>query len=198
MLDEALPCTVDVAGAEVPIRTGWRTGVRLMRLDLASYDCRADALALLFGGVGLADEDYGTFRPEVSANPAEALLAGVKWHTDGLEQMRYAGKPRKAERRAFDMDQDSAAIVCDFQRLYRIDLTDEALKMHWYRFCALLLGAMRTEGSLMCQAAQARLRKVPTKASQETRQAVRDAADAWKLAPTRSEELARLARAMRG
>lgn len=196
MLDEAYPCSVDVAGAEVPVRTGWRTGVRLMRLDMKEEGGRADALALLFGGVGLKDGQEGPFRREVALRPTAALLAGVRWHRGGLEQMRYAGKPRKAERRAFDIDQDAAAVVCDFQRLYGIDLTDTGLQMHWYRFCALLLGAMRTEGSLLCQATQARLRKPPPKASQETREAVRAAAEAWRLAPTKSEELARLARAM--
>lgn len=39
--------------------------------------------------------------------------------------------------RSFDWDWDAHLVIADFQHLYGIDLTDPALRMHWWRFWSL-------------------------------------------------------------
>jgi len=74
----------------------------------------------------------------------------------------------------------------EYNRLYGLDLTDPACQVHWHRFCALLLAAVRTEGSLLSAALSARAPLGPG-ADRHARAEHRRRAEAWALPPTEDE-----------
>lgn len=130
-----MPREIEVGGASVPIDSGWRAGVRIMRaLGSAEEDaaCAEAALSIAFGS---------PLPAAVAANRPEALEALVGW-IDFNEPAppQTARQLRAAARRAWDWDYDAEAAVADFQRFYGIDLTDPATDMHWWRFWALFRG----------------------------------------------------------
>lgn len=49
LLDDGLPCEVEVCGVAVPVRTGFRRGVRASSLDRRDPDDRLVLMALLYG-----------------------------------------------------------------------------------------------------------------------------------------------------
>lgn len=185
LLDQAPPRTVEVCGRDVPVAWDWRTGVRVERADASDARGRLRVLRML----------YGAALPEpVAEDPAGAYEAGVAWHNAGWACMRY-GRGRKrpqaaVARRLLDWDADAAVVASDFQRLYRIDMTDPGCRMHWWRFCALVLGAARTSGSLLSQALGSRSASLVGLKGQERRRAERRR-DAWALPPTAAEMRAR-------
>ena len=187
VLLDPLPCSVDVAGEQVPVRCGWRENVLADREDRDAPDGRAAILALLLG------RDDGSLPDVVARHAADALAAAVSWHDEAVGCMRY-GIPgagaRGAPRRVLDWGEDSAIIYSDFLRFYSIDLLDSPL--HWYRFCALLTALSRTEGSLVGEAMYARSDHPGTKGREKQRLA--SLAKAWALPPT-DAELRELAKA---
>ena len=96
----------------------------------------------------------------------------------------------RAGRPVSDWDADAAIISADFLHFYRIDLWEE--DPHWYRFCALLLALVRTEGSLVGQAAYARSPHEEARGREKDR--LRRLEKAWALPPT-DAELREMARA---
>lgn len=131
-----LPRSVDVCGESVPVASGWRSGVRIMRiLDSAEQDAaRAEAaLRAAFGD---------PLPPAVSRSRAAALEALVSWLGMGEEQpppspRRKARMRRSRHVRSWDWNRDADAVVADFQRFYGIDLADPGTDMHWWRFWSL-------------------------------------------------------------
>ena len=183
MLDaicRGMPREVEVGGARVPIRTGWRAHALVDAGELSG----AEAMWALFARDGALPE-------AVSADPEGAMRAAGEWHARAWDNARH-GRPRQGQQaRTFDWRADADLVVADFQALYRIDLTDPATQMHWWRMVALLCGAMRSEGSLLCQAVSARSPMPPGVRGRE-RDRLRRLADAWALPPTEQEMLARL------
>lgn len=187
----ALPSpTVRVAGAEVPIATGARANIAADLADRGTAGGRLSMLLAWFGG--------GDVLPDAVARHApEALEAAIAWSSAAMGCMRY-GRPTLGAKRSpggsgavIDWEEDAAIICADFLRFYRIDLWEE--DPHWYRFCALLLALVRTEGSLVGQAARARS-PLPRGAGAGERERARKLADAWTLPPT-DAELREMARA---
>lgn len=179
LLDGGLPCSVEVAGAPVPVRTGFRRGVRAASMDRGDPDDRVVLMALLYG-------DPAKWPREVQRDKAGALVAGLRWLDGAWGACTYGGGRDGSQRRVFDLEADAAIVAADFQRLYGIDLLDPSTRMHWWRFVALLAGAMRTEGTLVAQAVGAR-GPVPGGAKGAERARLARLRKSWELPPTRDE-----------
>lgn len=181
LLDEGLPCFVALGGAEVPVKTGFRRGVRAASMDRGDPDDRLVLMALLYG-------DPQGWPEAVLRDQRGALAAGLEWLDGAWGACTYGGAGEASGRRTFDLEADAAVVAADFQRLYGIDLLDPSTRLHWWRFVALLAGAMRTEGSLTAQAVAARSPMPAGVKGQERRRLLR-ARGAWALPPTEAERV---------
>jgi hypothetical protein len=128
LLASPLPASVRIGGAEVPIRTGYRTGIQVARVaesGLPQVAIAAAVLRLYFPGQTLPD-------------PAQAIDAALSFHRCDKPQPQ-----RTSSERLFDWDHDAARVLSDFRREYAIDLADPGTRMHWWVFMALFenLGA---------------------------------------------------------
>ena len=182
------PSAVEVAGAPVAVNAGFRQNLLAETMDRGDRAGAARLLQCWFGG------GTGRLREGAAAHPVAALAAACGWHDAACSLVSY-GRPGRgggAGRRVFDWEADAAVLCADFQRLYGIDLTDPTLRMHWYRFMALTLAAMRTPGSLVATALRARS-PLAGRASEAERRAHERQAAAWALPPT-DAELAEIAR----
>ncbi len=193
MLDVILhgaPSTVEVGGAPVHVRSGFRAGLLAETLDRRAADGRADLLRCLFA-------KGGELPREVSRRPGEALAAGLAWHDGAWGLVGYGnpqggGKGSAKPRRVFDWSEDAGIVAADFSRFYGIDLADPSTQLHWYRFMALFLSLLRTPDSLAASAVSARS---PMRGgSKEARAEHSRMARAWALSPT-DDELRRAAQA---
>ena len=190
-LVEPYPSRVSVGGTEIEIETGWRANIEADSIDLDSTEGRLRALSLWFAGPS------GAVPPLVAERAPEALRAAVAWHEGAMLCMQYGvpgpGRHRAPRRPVLDWSADAAIISADFYRYYRIDLDGRsAAGMHWYRFCALLLGLVRYDGSLTGQAVYARSPHEGAKGAERNR--LDRLARAWALPPT-DAELREMARA---
>ena len=140
MLLDRAPSSVMVGGAPVPVRTGWRTGIRAMQAaEDPALDERQRATAVLALLFGRREGRRVALPPECA--DVEASLGAALWFL-GL------GEPRKPEGpasgapalRTWDWNWDAWRVAADFEREYGIDLTDPGLQMHWWRFWALFRG----------------------------------------------------------
>lgn len=120
ILASPLPSTVDVGGASVALRTGYRTGIQVARTADSDIDDRLKAgtvLRLYFGA-------------DVPSDRLMALEVVMGFH-------RCGQKPAKGRaRRILDWDHDAGMVLADFRREYGIDLADSATTMHWWAFMA--------------------------------------------------------------
>lgn len=189
-LGSPYPSYVPVGGARVAVATGWRENVEADSIDLDSTGGRLRALSLWFAGPD------GSVPAVVADHAPEALSAAIAWHEEAMRCMPYGapgtGARRHQRRPVLDWSADAAIVAADFQRYYRIDLSDPSAEMHWYRFCALLLGLMRYDGSLTGQAAYARSPHPGAKGPERKR--LGRLAEVWALPPT-DAELREMARA---
>lgn len=190
-LPQGYPDTVQVAGVTVRMRTSFRA--QLLAETLSTRLEGVGDTAVL-GALFLAWYDVnqtGTTPEVVTTHPKEAVAVATAWHNSAYEAFSYGlwrkqGGSGTNSRPRFDWEQDEALIVCDFARLYSIDL-NTVQGLHWYQFVALLMGAMRTEGSLLQQAISARS-PLPAGASKYERKAHAAAYRAWELTPSVAEQ----------
>lgn len=190
ILDDGLPRTVEVGGAEVPVRTGYRRGIRAAAMDRTDADDRMVLMVLLFG-------EPDEWPEEVLADQRSALAAGLAWLDGAWSACTYGSAAAASVRRTYDFDADAAITASDFQRLYGIDLLDDGTSMHWWRFVALLSGAMRTEGTLTAQAVGARS-PMPEGAKGRELKRLQRMRKAWDLPPNEAELRARAIREFGG
>ncbi len=186
---DALPATGAAGGVSLPVCCGFRRNVAA---ELVDRDAPGAASSLLWCLMATRGPDGRRSLPEeVAADPAPWLAAALEWHDAAMGAMPY-GDPLAPDARAadgprtFDWEADAALVTADFQRLYGLDLTDPACQVHWHRFCALLLAAVRTEGSLLSAALSARAPLGPG-ADRHARAEHRRRAEAWALPPTEDE-----------
>ncbi len=181
------PSAVTVGGSLVPINSGFRANLLAETLDRRDARGRRDLLMCWFA-------KGGELREDAARDPYRALAAACEWHDAAWGLMSYGmpGRGRASRRRVFDWDADAAAVACDFERVYGIDLTDPATQMHWYRFMTLFSGLLRTEDALCRQAVAARspLHGKRSKAERDAHEAL---SRAWALPPT-EDELIEMAR----
>lgn len=175
------PSAVEVGGSLVPVNAGFRANLMAETLDRRTEAGRRDLLVCWFARGGALPR-------EAALRPSRALSAACSWHDGAWSLMAYGrpGKGAPQRRRVFDWEADAAAVACDFERFYGVDLMDPATQMHWYRFMALFSGLLRTDGALCRQAVAARspLRGNRPKAEREAHSAL---AAAWSLPPTEAE-----------
>lgn len=179
LLDDGLPCEVEVCGEAVPVRTGFRRGVRASLLDRRDPDDRLVLMALLYG-------EPQSWSDAVLRDQRGALAAGLGWLDGAWEACTYGKADGSGGRRTFDFAADSAIVAADFQRLYGIDLLDPETRMHWWRFTALLAGAMRTEGALVSQAVDARS-PMPQGVKGRERERLLRRRRAWAIPPSEAD-----------
>ena len=120
ILVSPLPRAVPVGGTSVPIKTGYRTGIQVIRVaesDLSEALKAGMILKLYFGD-------------DVPTDRAAALNAVMDFHRIGDES------PKRRARRLLDWDRDAGMILADFRREYGIDLADPSTRMHWWTFMA--------------------------------------------------------------
>jgi hypothetical protein len=175
------PSEVDVCGEMVPIRSGWRHAVRSYS---ASGQAAVPALLASWFSVGSVIDQTA------SAHPDEAVTAAISWRDAAFsEAMPYGngGVSRAGGKPTFDLLADSAIVSVDFWRIYRIDL--RTAQMHWWLFAALLSALMRTDGSLVMEAASARS-PIPRSIEGDARRDAERRAEAWAL-PLPEPELVR-------
>lgn len=187
LLDKA-PSSVMVGGASVPLRTGWRTGIRAMQAAddpaLGERERATAVLALFFG----RREGRRVVLPPECAD-VEAALAGALWFLNLGEPKRPPGPPAGAHAaRTWDWDWDAWRVCADFEREYGIDLSDPALRMHWWRFWALFRGLGDTSKTMQAMGIRGARPSRDMTAAERKRLAVmqRDL-----MLPARTEEEAR-------
>lgn len=141
VLLEQVPSTVQVGGTAVPINASHRTGIQAMRLiddpSVRETDKARTLLVLYFGRIS-PQTGRLDLPAEVSQHPDEAVEAALGFFN--LMEPRPPSTPgitSPAGTRVFDWDWDAGRVVADFQREYGIDLTDEQLRLHWWRFWSL-------------------------------------------------------------
>lgn len=138
------PSTVEVGGAPIRIKTDWRVWVRVqMLMDDPEVPDR------LTGGL-LVDAAYPRkATPGEAVPPYEAAMLRPREAVDAAIWFMRMGMPKRpqtfeehrvARLRTWDWGWDSAPVIADFQRFYGIDLTNPALRMHWWRFWSLFCG----------------------------------------------------------
>lgn len=83
------------------------------------------SIILLYGGI---DEDM----------PINQLFSEVFWFFSEGEDAKNESEEKKiTQKQVYDFVEDEDYIIGGFQQAYNIDLADESMDMHWWRFMAL-------------------------------------------------------------
>lgn len=130
VLLDALPNTVTIGGRVLPINSDFRVGI---------------AFELLMQDPEIPDEEklgraLSLFYPSIPADlngAVERLLWFYRCGKSEDEAIGTAEGTKKRMPRAYDFDQDAGLILSAFWCAYRLDLSDEALYLHWWKFRAL-------------------------------------------------------------
>lgn len=138
------PQSVSFGGGSVRIRTQYRVWIAVERLcddpSLSPEERAVRILRLVFDDKAREDEAAPPLS-QALALPADALEAALFFFNFNEPRRPSTARQRKlAGIRSFDWDWDAYLVIADFQHLYGIDLTDPALRMHWWRFWSLFRG----------------------------------------------------------
>lgn len=130
LLASPLPDAVDVGGASIPVRTGFRTGIQVARAFDSGLSERVIGQTVL-----------SLYMPGAHVSDLGAAIEACVWFF-------RCGKPRQKgpAGRVIDWDHDADTILADFQREYGIALANPATRMHWWVFMALLRGLSGNSG----------------------------------------------------
>lgn len=184
-LTKPLPQTVEIAGQQVEIRTGWRRAVRsyILQNNHPEGLNLTDATALLTSWFARD----GQIPQIVKDNPYIALKAAYDWRDNAFGQaMPYGnGSGEKASEKTFDWEADSGIVRIDFKRIYGIDTA--IYQAHWYEF-ALLFSGICAMDTLTSNAMQAR-RPLPSDAADYERKQHKILSRAWSLPLTEYERM---------
>ncbi len=132
LLLDRLPDTVAICGQEVPVETGFRTGILFeeMLRDSALSDAEKiqTALELYFPGTRFRDSD-------MMREAIERLL----WFYRCGKEAEGGAEETGAEgtEPPFSYEHDAGYIYAAFLQAYHIDLTRAEMKLHWWQFRAL-------------------------------------------------------------
>lgn len=139
ILIDPLPETVIISGIELPIETGFRTG---MLVEMAIYSGELTEQELLDRVLRLYYSDEVLAIISRLDHPEEAFYAALWFYSCGKRTQDVNDKQKKKEKqagmsaRAYDFDVDAPLIYAAFLDQYRIDL-NEIETMHWWAFTAL-------------------------------------------------------------
>ena len=163
------PVVVEIAGAPVPINSGFRRALVFSTMEEDSKAIHiARTLNLFFAKNGLLPD-------QVSKYPAEALSSATEWFEGAYDTMKYGEqyKSRSLKKRIFGWREDAGIV-------------------HWYTFVNLYMGLIATQGSLISQAMAARS-PLTGETTKEAERAHARQARAWAL-PLTEDELREQAR----
>lgn len=126
ILTNPLPETVDINGAEYPINTDFRAGIRYeMIMQQEDEEAVIQGLILYYG-------------ENIPADIEEAVNAINWFRSRGREPKKLPGELAGNGKQAFSFECDAELVYADFMREYRIDLNTE--DMHWWKFMTLFEG----------------------------------------------------------
>ncbi|MEG2621409.1 MAG: bacteriophage Gp15 family protein [Clostridia bacterium] len=161
ILIDPLPLTVCVGGRDVPISSGFRTGI-LFEMLMLDKSIRQDQKAALAIGMYFGDE--------VPEPINEAVEQMMNFYACGKDEdvLRSVGKGTESKtKRCYDYDIDAPYIYAAFLSQYRIDLQDVD-DLHWWKFMAMFLGL--NDDNEICKIMEYRsvdLAKIKNKAERE-------------------------------
>lgn len=126
-----LPDTVTVEGRDFPVHTDFRFWINFVRKVKDIENCQ------------YGDFDF-IFADEIPENKKESFEALCRFAFPVPELPRKTGS-EKSDIIPYDFDLDADYIFAAFYQQYRIDLCDEKLRLHWYKFTALFNGLKDTK-----------------------------------------------------
>ena len=186
------PREVSFGGGSVRIRTEYRVCIAAQCLcddpKVPQKSLGLRLLRLAFSDDAREGEDTSPFALALT-HPQEALEAALLFFN--FNEPRRPQTPRQrnlAQIRAFDWEWDACYVIADFQHLYGIDLTDPALRMHWWRFWSLFRGM--SDGSHTMEVIRTRTAEEDGLSSEE-RSALRERKQALMLPARTREEVER-------
>jgi len=126
---KALPETVTVDGSACPVNTDFRTILKILRMfaDGTIPDAHKPVLLCRW-----------FFCDPVNSRHIDSAVLAFR---DFLRRGDTAQLEQGESQPVFDFEQDASEIYASFLALYGIDLIDVA-ELHWWRFSALLDGAL--------------------------------------------------------
>lgn len=162
MIIDGLPQSVTIAGEDVEIETGHRTGMIFEQVihdkKITSEEKLETVLALYFGKRRIPDH-----------LKSEAVEKIIDFYRCGRQPKEEEPEPGEdAETVQLSYEHDAPYIFASFMHAYNIDLTQN--EIHWWQFRALLEAL--PEDTIMMKIIGYRTAKVPEKASSETRQRI--------------------------
>lgn len=196
-LTGGLPSSLKVDGELIPIHTDWRVWIDVWRLvDNPTADKSAKVVAILALIFPREGESPTPFERALKS-PEAALMAAMDFlarKRDGEQPRPKTARERRLEKkRLLDWDYDADRLIADFEREYRIDLTDPETRLHWWRFMALFGGLSDT--SQMIDAIRTRAADLSDKGlSKEARSSLKERKIAVMLPARTKEEAAQNSR----
>lgn len=141
ILMDDLPCTVKVAGEEIPIDTDYRTGIlfeQTLSDPVMPDDEKLNTVLKLYYGNGI-------FCLLTDMADVQEAIDGIIWfYRCGADET--VGSETEGESSVkdppFSYEHDAGYIYAAFVEAYGIDLTEN--RLHWWQFRALFLGLPET------------------------------------------------------
>lgn len=163
--DEALPEAVEVDGNVFSINASFRVVLKILRVT------EADDILDWQKPLIMLKEFYGKSQPEPQAG-IDAFMRFL--YRDKVIKRESVSRPP-----AFDYEVDATEIYASFLTLYGVDLLES--NMHWWKFCALLEGAIWAESPIGNKIRRREELRTIDPSKCDDPQAVREAQDALKL-----------------
>lgn len=127
---ERLPNTIEVRGAHIPIRTGFRFALAALRLIKAGEYTLCLSL-MLRGAVPARASD-------------EEVLQALMLFLQPKDELPRPSPSDDNSTKFIDFDIDAGMIAAAFWQCYGVRLTDEKCDLHWWEFLSLLHGITGT------------------------------------------------------
>lgn len=164
---DGLPRSVEIAGREVPIATGYRAGIRFERTLLDRKLSNREKLRL-------AMEIYykpGTVQPHETEQAVEAALGFYRCGAPPPAKKDMEGEEAAPPmERVYDYDFDAPYIYAAFKQAYHVDLSADDI--HWWQFKALFQSL--PADTMFMKIIGYRTAKIPPKATAEQRQRIEE------------------------
>ena len=143
LLTDRLLDALTIGGKRYPIRTDFRRWILVTELfaeNLADGKVKADCAAkLIFPAESPLDDLYGLSAAETGER-YRTLIQAVTWFAVCGRMIRPAknGSAGVQAETVFDFTADAERIAAAFLQTYGIDLCDPAVRLHFWKFMALL------------------------------------------------------------
>lgn len=196
-ITKKMPASLFVAGIFVPIKTDFRTWLKVWKIREGNQAPWKKAFAILAIVYPTAEH-----KRHIAENYEEALSQALEFLNrtlgdDAPERPLTRSEKRLRGLRLLDWDYDATRVVADFMREYGIDLTDDEVSMHWWRFMALFNGL--SDQSATMEVIAIRAADIDDKnLSGDAKKRLRERKTAFMLPARSEEEAAQNRRLLRG